>query len=240
LKTKEQLEKEINESRYFSLLGPDMEAAKTAEKRRLIDAIIDWCRYYWYDSADRSLEMFHSKSGEIFETVQACLKPGLFDPAKGAPLVHYLRASIGHIIRRQDKTKERLFKEFVDDDGGKTSEEDTFRSHYGAPEDALSRKETQALLTGALDIIDADFKAQQKRCQTKYQQIILTEQYRDLISGVERLRDDYAFIDYDWLEKYPDGKDAPSITEAAAMFGKKYRMQAVFSRGLILEYNRNF
>jgi len=223
MKSKAELEREINASRYFSIAGEGMEAALAAEKRRLIDSILEYCRNYWYASPQRSGGLFLEKSGEMYETITACLKPGRFKPDSGVPFVHYLRRAIGHAIHRdsgEPDDKERQFYENQDEEGSVFSEVETLESPYESPDAALRAIERRQFLLQTLDLIDEEYKSLQERCRTPYRQTLLTEQYRDIISAVENLPTGYTFINYNWLKDYPCAKEAPSMTEIAAMFGK--------------------
>ncbi|WP_043923135.1 hypothetical protein [Leadbettera azotonutricia] len=244
-KSKEQLENDINNSKYFSVSGENMEAAKQSLATKLVLDIIDYVKYYWYAGVSRSKKSYYENEPEIYMVIMDCLRT--FNANKGFPFMHYLKRSIKRVLVRN-------FKERKEDKNTLlflgNEDENIFPSLRDESE-IYEDKEISQRKQEILEIIELEYQNLNKNAQTKYRKMILTEEFFDFLLSVENLNTDYSFIDYDMLNKYSNNKDLISKTDIAAMHNKliqrvsadvrifKERLRPQL-RDLIKKYNIDF
>jgi hypothetical protein len=221
-KSKEELEREINETPYFTLTNDRDSAARETAKNKLVLAIFDYCKNYWYSSPGKwaTINDKYQIKSEIGMVITECLIPGRFDPDKGIPFTHYLNTSIKNAIKRCKKG------DFQDnenrDDGDNWDKPIPEIENIEAPKSkkeeagALIQKQT---IHNILSEIDKMFKNRQDRVKP-YLRALLTLKMLKLLDSIESLPSGYEFIDYGFFEKYSKENKLPTQKEVAALFGR--------------------
>ncbi|WP_010260645.1 hypothetical protein [Treponema primitia] len=231
--SKEGLEKEINESPYFTISGDSMEAAKESAKGKLVLNIWNYCRYYWYPSLEKSMRTFEECDDKIFKCIYDCLKK--FDPNKDVFFIHYLKRSISHLVHEfQMDEASKFYNEpdhIIKDSDGKKHDNiyETTQSHY-EESDALLFDDTEKLLRS----IEIQFIRRLDKTKP-YLQKLLTLKLFDALVKIPNLNQNYSFIDYDMLKKYTSVEDTPSQKDIAAAFDK---LESDASRTLRVFFNK--
>jgi hypothetical protein len=202
-KSKEKLEREINETPYFTLLEDKDSAVRETAKNKLVLAIFDYCRNYWYSQPSKwtKLNKKYQIESEVGLEIMGCLKPGVFNPEKGKHFIHYLKRSIKNAINR---CKKRYFRD-------NKSIDDTTPAENEKKEDAFIQKHD------ILNVIDKVFKSKQERIKPYLRALITLE---ILKAEFETLPDGYECIDYTFFEKYSNGLKKPTQKEVAKDFGR--------------------
>jgi hypothetical protein len=228
LKSKAELEKEINETRYFALTRDDAASARETEKAKLFLAVLSYCRNYWYASPGKWNKNYGEIEGEVYETFIACLKPGVFDPNAGTPFLKYLKTSIYNLkvkvlskegkIQKNEKSDCDYKSQLGADSEDCFSIIDTIESpeYNKEASDAVASEQN---VRDILNVIDEKFRNKQERVKP-YLRTLLTLQHFQAIGSIENFPRDYECIDYAFLDTYKNELELPAQKEVAASFGK--------------------
>jgi hypothetical protein len=218
-KSKEELEREINETPYFTLTGEENSAARETEKNKLALTILDYCRKYWYEQTSDKWEEYNDTyniESEVDMAIIGCLKSGVFDPNSGIPFLHYLKRSIKHAINRavsyieKKKTQE---KDYI------IKESNELKSLLESKDDDDLPRSTPGNICDLLGAINNVFKEKQERVKP-YLRKLFTLELLKIRTSIENLPRGYECIDYDFFDKYSNELEIPSQKTVAADFGK--------------------
>jgi hypothetical protein len=219
-KSKEELEKAINESLYFTIPSDsNMEAARESAKGKLVTDIWDYCRYYWYASQEKSMQIFEECDDKVFTCIFDCIRN--FSADKGV-FLNYLKKAISHLTHefQMDETI-KIYYELDhiqnDSDGEEHSViEETVPSHYKESEEVMPETiNTEKLL----DAIEVHFTKKLDSIKP-YLQKLLTLKLFDALTLIPNLKQNYSFVDYDMLKKYTSVEYTPTQKDIAAPFDK--------------------
>jgi hypothetical protein len=217
--SKEELEREINETPYFALTGEENAAARETEKTKLILTILNYCRKYWYEQTPGKwlqCDETYNIENEVYETITNCLKPGVFDPDRGTPFLHYLKAAIENAINKSilytQKRNQQEKKYIV-----KQSNELKILSEHKDDEDLLRSISND--FYDLLGFINNVFKTEQERVKP-YLRALFTLELLKTRTSIENLPRDYECINYDFFDKYSNELEIPSQKAVAADFGR--------------------
>jgi hypothetical protein len=213
IKSKEQLEKDINESQYFIILNDsNNESVRETAKGKLVIDILDYCKYYWYQNKEKSIRTFDECDDKVIQCIFDCLKPGNFDPekkdknGKKYQFLNYLKVAVSHKIHKFQMNKvSKLYHE-------------PYRIKKNSPykeSDALLFDDTEKIL----NVIEMQFLKKLDKVKP-YWQKLLTLKFFGALVKIPNLKQNYSFIDYSMLEKYTSVEDTPKQKEIAAAFGK--------------------
>jgi hypothetical protein len=213
-KSREQLEREINGTIYFSITGDNTEALRKSELYKLSALVFEYCNKYVYVKSGKA-----SKFGEeIFNCTRDCLNN--FKPEKEVPFVHYLNAALSRSIRKAEFREENAVQKLGQDciqtqKGKKFSLLSNQRSSLQNPEEEIIKKEE---IMEELDTVEKVFRNKQDRVKKLYLRKLVTHEYFDKIV---RFLGTYSFVDMEMVKNVLLNKKAlPSQKEIAETFGK--------------------
>jgi hypothetical protein len=213
LKSREQLEAEINMTPYFSITGDNTEALKKSELYKLSAMIFEYCKRFMYSRNDKAAQY----GAEIYSCTINCLKN--FKPEQSPSFLNYLKVALSRNIKnaeyRENKTKQKFNGNFVrTDENEYYSIIDNSPSRLGSPEEELTEKE---MILDELGIVDDVFISKQDRVKPYLKKLISREYYDKIV----RFFKVYSFIDLEMVKNTVLNKGAlPSQKEIAESFGR--------------------
>jgi hypothetical protein len=233
-KNNAELEQAINNSPFFTLPKENWPARKTA-KARLMNDLWEYCKNRPVHLGNPNNETYQDYGLEVVEGMERSI--GKFDPNIGGPFLHYFNAYFKRffikILRHQEtENNQNAFKP----DSGNTilqynSEETIFdmdmiedsdNEYHRAmptPAEALEKKETSPLIITYLEILEKAFLEKQKRIQPRLR-TLWTLRCFNALASIDFSGKKYAWIDYDFLDKYQNAKKLPTQKEVAELYGK--------------------
>jgi hypothetical protein len=226
VKTKEELEKEINETAisYFSIAGENTENLRKTGQLKLIACVFEYCKKYMYSRKDEfGFEEAGAYSFEIYECVGKCIVH--YNPGAGE-FLHYFMRSIKYAIRRSRR------KEILEDDKTMsfdgTAEDAVFAENDtsvaskeasklpGPQEEFASFEEMEALF----DVIERVFCKKQERVKQYLSALITAKHYDEILRFGFKKR--YAFVYMPIIKDAMKNRGhAPSQKGVAEYFNKK-------------------
>ncbi|GHV83211.1 hypothetical protein AGMMS50212_05510 [Spirochaetia bacterium] len=214
-KTKEQLETKINESKYFSITGENIEALRKTELNKLSATIFEYCHYIYHNQT-KELGL------EIHKCVISCLKT--FNPKNGK-FINYFMSSLKNVnnsIKIKENRDVERYKNISD--LKKNNEDCDFQivdTVSPTPEEKLITRENTIEYFSAFENI---YRGKQGRVK-KYLQKLLTVKYLEEIIELESISDstiytNFSFVDHDIYENYRNDNNPPTQKEIAESLGK--------------------
>ena len=213
VKSREQLESEINGTIYFSIKGDNTEALRKSELYKLSALVFEYCNKYVYVKSGRA-----SKFGEeIYYCTIDCLNN--FKPEENVPFVHYLNTALSRNIKKADHREKNVIQKLGQDyiqtqEGKKFSLLSNQSSPLQNPEDEIIKKEE---IMEELDTVEKVFRNKLDKVKP-YLRKLVTHEYFDKIV---RFLGTYSFVDTEMVKNVLlNRKVLPSQKEIAEIFGK--------------------
>jgi len=212
--TKERWEEEINRlgASYASLTGENLKAPRDAVKRDLIAKVFGYCKDHVYHQKTEDYGL------EIAVCVRSCLTS--FDPARGTPFLHYLKAGLARAVRKAEAGEARHQRE-VDrayrhnQDGEAVPIFDGLPAVSATPEEELLQKDERSRL---LDTVERVFSGKQERVKPYLKKLLAVEYYDAIV--YDGFHKPYAFYDMAVVKDAYSKRALPTQKEIAASFGK--------------------
>jgi hypothetical protein len=220
VKTKEELEREINETAaaYFAIAGENMESLKKTAQLKLFSCVFDYCKKYMYSNKNEfGLEEAGVYFFEIHQCVERCIKN--YNPAAGK-FLHYFLRSVKFVIREARNKEIHEDNKTISFDGA--SEDDSSvaaqkASNLPDPHDELaSFMETEIVF----DAIERLFCKKQERVK-RYLSALITARCCDALLQFG-FRKRYAFVSMPVIRATMKNRgQAPSQKEIAEYFNRE-------------------
>jgi hypothetical protein len=239
-KSRTELEQAINNSPFFTVSGENYSARDKA-KAALVNDLWEYCRDRPLHPGNPKSKTYQDYGYEVWNTMERSIR--LFDPGKGGSFLHFFNAHCKRFLKKELNRKEEKEdclnnQNALNPVSGGTlhhSEEkgpsaifdmdmiaDSDHEYHRAmpaPEKTLEKKETSRSITAYLEIIEKAFLEKQKRVRPRLR-TLWTLKCFDALAGIDLSGKKYAWIDYDFLDKYRNAEKPPTQKEAAALYGK--------------------
>jgi hypothetical protein len=210
-KSREQLEKEIDGTIYFSITGDNTEALRKTELYKLSALVFEYCKRFVYVKSEKA-----SQYGmEIYNCTKNCLNN--FSLEMEVPFLNYLNAALSRTIKTAEQREKNTIKKLGQDhmqtqEGKEYSIIDIQNSPFQNPEEESVLKEE---IIAELEAINSVFIDEQERVKP-YLKKLITREYFDYII---RFFSEYSFVDTEMVKTVLLYKGAlPSQKEIAALF----------------------
>jgi hypothetical protein len=220
VKTKEELEKEINETAaaYFAIAGENTESLRKAVHLKLLSCVFDYCKKYMYSKKDEfGFEEAGAYALEIYECVAMCIKN--YKPEVGEFLRYFLY-SIKYAVRGarrkeiQEDDRTISFEGAAEEDYSAAAREAS--KLPGPQEEFASFEETEILF----DAIEREFCKKQTRVKQYLSALITAKHYDEILRFGFKKR--YAFVYMPIIKDAMKNRgQAPSQKEVAERFNRK-------------------
>ena len=216
-----ELEQAINNSRFFTVSGEEMEAARSTAKAKLVLDLCDYSKHYWWKYSQH--EGWKTDHGdEIYDRILYCMEH--YNPEKGQ-FTNYFKNQVKFAILNSDKEVWKVNKyEGIDpiSKNNKGSESSLFEAEQFAQDNVDEMIEKQGALcqmTAYFEIIEEAFRKKQERTWPRLRTLWTLKCFDALIS-IDIPDKHYTWIDYKFLEKYRDTENLPAQKEVAALLGR--------------------
>jgi len=212
-KSREQLESEINGTKYFSITEDNTEVLKKSELYKLSALVFEYCNKYVFVKSGKA--SYYGE--EIYNCTINCLNS--FKSEKAVPFLHYLNAALSRSIKKADlREKKEIYK--LGQECIQTQEGEDYSllniqsSPLLNPEEELIKKEE---VMTELETVENVFKDKQERVKP-YLRKLITHEYFEHIAHFFRT---YSFVDTEMVKNVLlHKKKLPSQKEIAEGFGK--------------------
>jgi hypothetical protein len=220
-KNKTELEQAINKSPLFTVSAENWSARDKA-KAALMNDLWEYCKDRPVHSGNTESKTYRDYGLEVWQAMTSSISH--FDPNKGKSFLHFFNAYCKRFLEKELYRSE--FKTSRDGcfispemiDQIEDSDNEYHRAMPG-PEGTLEKKKTPRLVTEYLEIIEKAFLEKQKRIQSRLRTLWTFRCFNALLS-IDLSGKKYAWIDYDFLDKYQNVEELPTQKEVAALYGK--------------------
>lgn len=220
MRTKEELEKEINESAdaYFAINGENVEILRKTELIKLFSCVFEYCKKYVYSKKNEwGLEKAVDYYLEIYDCVGSCIHK--YNPEAGA-FLHYFMGSIKFVIGeaiKKERTGNKKYLLCTDIAKDSSSILDREKSKLPETHEAIASLMDMEMI---FDVIEREFCKKQDRVK-EYVSALISARLYDQIK-LFNFRKRYTFISIPIIKDAMKNRgQVPSQKEIAESFKKK-------------------
>ncbi|MDR2369834.1 MAG: hypothetical protein LBD71_00015 [Treponema sp.] len=238
-KNRTELEEAINNSPFFSIPGENWSARATA-KTALVNDLWEYCKDRPLHPGNHKSKTYQDYGEEVWKAIESSIR--LFDPNKGDSFLHFFNAGCKRFLAKELKRKEEKEDCSNRPNARKPVSGDTLHNpeekkpstifdmtadfvneyHYviPVPAETLEKKEEEKeIFRLFFETIEEAFLERQKRIQP-WLRALWTLRCFDVLAALDLPQKKYAWIDYDFLDKYRNAEKPPAQKEVAALYGR--------------------